>query len=120
MKNKVNRENILEEYKKKYDIQDTDIVLRIWNIKSKLVNEKNVNMSNEELFSFLDNAMNYGEMQIWLIRKGLEGIKLTLNDKFRKFFELKNDEDILRIYEIEQNYNENNINKVGKLIKIKK
>jgi len=57
MEKKANNED-MEEFKKKYDIQDTDIVLRIMTLKLKLANERNVNMSNEELFSFLDNVMN--------------------------------------------------------------
>ena len=118
MKNKINNE-IIEELKK-YGIQDTDIVLRVISIKSKLENEINVNMSNEELFSFLGKAMNNGKMNIWLIKKHLEGINLTLNDKLKKFFELESDEDILGLYYIEQNYYGNKINKVRKLIKERK
>ena len=118
MKNKINNE-IIEELKK-YGIQDTDIVLRVISIKSKLENEINVNMSNEELFSFLSKAMNNGKMNIWLIKKHLEGINLTLNDKLKKFFELESDEDILGLYYIEQNYYGNKIKKVRKLIKERK
>lgn len=119
MEKKANNED-MEEFKKKYDIQDSDIILRIMTFKSKLANERNVNMSNEELFSFLDNVMNYDEMQIWLIRKEIEGVELTLNDKLKKFLELTTDERILILYDIAQNCNEKNIVNVRKLIKSSK
>jgi len=106
----------IEEFKKIYGIQDTDVVLRLLGIKSKLASEKNANMSDQELFNFLDNAMNYDEMQIWLMQMDIRGIEVSLNDSLKKFFELVTDEDILGLYDIEQNYNENNIESVKKLI----
>lgn len=112
-----NNLQVIEEFKKLYGIQDTNTVLRLFNIKSKLASEKNVTMSDDELLRFLDNAMNYDEMQIWLIEKDIKGIEVTLDDTLKKFFELKTDEEILTLYDIEQNYNEKNIENVKKLIK---
>lgn len=91
---------MIEEFKKTYNIQDTDIVFRLLKIKAKLANERNINMNNDELFDFLNYAMNFDEMNIWLIRKQFEGEELTLNDELKKFFELKTDDEILVLYDI--------------------
>ena len=74
-------------------------------------------MSNDELILFLKSAMNYDDMQIWLMKKEFQGIKLTLNDKLKNFFELKTEDDILRLYDIEQNYDQNNIDSIKKTLK---
>ncbi len=116
MKNNI----ILEEFRKLYDIQDKNVLLRLLGIKSKLARERNIDMGVDDLILFLSNAMNYGEMQIWLIRQNLEGIELSLSDKLKRFFELETDEGLLILYDIEQNYNEQNIENVRQLIKGKK
>ena len=103
-----------------YNIQDTDIVFRLLKIKTKLANERNIDMNNDELFDFLNYAMNFDEMQIWLIRKQLKGEELTLNDELKKFFELKTDDEILVLYDIGQNINEESIDNARKLIKKEK
>ena len=108
---------IINEIKKIYNVEDIDVALRLIDIRSKLAKERNIDMSIEELFSFLNNAMNYDEMQIWLVRKNLEGIELSFNDTLKKFFELKTDEDILKLYDVEQNYNQSNIDSVKKTLK---
>ena len=114
------KKEVIEEFQKIYNIQDTNIVLRLLNIKAKLANERNVNMNNDELFDFLNYAMNFDEMQIWLIRMQLEGEELTLNDELKKFFELKTDDEILVLYDIGQNINEESIENARKLIKKRK
>lgn len=76
-------------------------------------------MSNNELILFLENVMNYGNMQIWLMRKQIEGIELNLNDELKKLFELKSNEDILKLYDVEQNYNQNNVNGIRKVLEKK-
>ena len=107
----------LEEFRKLYNIQDTNVILRLLDIKSILARERNIDMGFEDLLSFLDNAMNYDEMQIWLTRQNLAGIELSLNDKLKKFFELRTNEEILFLYDIGQNYNEKNFENVMQLIK---
>lgn len=100
----------IEEVKLKYSLDD-DVALRLEMIKSIL------NMNYDELILFLKNIMNYDEMQIWLMRKQMEGIELTLNDELKKFFTLKTNNDILRLYNAEQNYDQNNINELKLLLK---
>lgn len=110
-----NEEYTVEEIKTLYNIQDTEIVLRLWTLKSDIRNKRKVSTNYDELFKFLKSAMNYDDMQIWLMTKQMEGVKLTLNDKLKKFFELKSNDDILKLYDVEQNYNENNINDIRKI-----
>ena len=100
----------IEEVKLKYSLDD-DVALRLEMIKSIL------NMNYDELILFLKNIMNYDEMQIWLMRKQMEGIELTLNDELKKFFSVKTNNDILRLYDVEQNYDQNNINELKLLLK---
>ena len=68
------------------------------------------------LIKFLKSIMNYDEMQIWKMKYQLKGIELTLNDELKKFFDLKTDEDILKLYELEQNYNQKNIDSIRKTL----
>lgn len=107
----------LENIKLKYDIQDDEIILRLRAIKFAIKDKKQKDMSNDELISFLNSIMNYDDMQIWLIRKQMDGVELTLNDKLKKFFELKSNEDILRLYDVAQNCDQNNINGISKTLK---
>ncbi len=100
----------IEDVKLKYSLDD-GVALRLEMIKSIL------NMNYDELILFLKNIMNYDEMQIWLMRKQMEGIELTLNDELKKFFTLKTNNDILRLYDVEQNYDQNNINELKLLLK---
>ena len=70
-----------------------------------------------ELIIFLKSAMNYDEMQIWLVKQQMKGVQLSLNEKLRKFFELKSDADILKQYDVEQSYNRNNITEIRKVLR---
>lgn len=108
----------LEEFRK-FSIRDTKVLSRLLSIRSKLVCERNIDMGAEELLSFLASAMNYGNMSVWLIRQKLKGIKLSLNDKLKKFFELETDEAILILYDIEQDHYEKNVEYVRKVIRNK-
>ena len=108
-----------DELKVKYDLQDDNIILRLISLRESIKTKKQKSMSYDELILFLQSAMNYDDMQIWLMEKEFQGIQLTLNDKLRKFFELKTEDDILRLYDIEQNYDQNNIDSISKTLKIR-
>lgn len=99
-----------------YGIEEDKIVNRILSLRAMLEKSQQRKIGIDELIKFLKNAMNYDEMQIWLLSKQMDSIELTLNDKLGKFFELKSDEDILRIYDSEQNYDQNNINNISSVI----
>ena len=108
-----------DELKVKYDLQDDNIILRLISLRESIKTKKQKSMSYDELILFLQSAMNYDDMQIWLMEKEFQGIQLTLNDKLRKFFELKTEDDILRLYDIEQNYDQINIDSISKTLKIR-
>ena len=101
------------------DITSGEVTLRLSGLKQEFYTKKQVSMEYDELINFLRNAMNYGEMQIWIMKQQVNGIEPTLNDMLKKFFELKTNEDIIKLYDIEQNYNENNLNNVKKLLRTK-
>lgn len=42
-------------------------------------------MTIDELIIFLNDAMNYDEMQIWLMRQKIKGVELSLNEKLKNF-----------------------------------
>lgn len=105
----------IEEIKLKYDLQD-DVVLKLMTLKAIIKTEKQKSMNYNELLEFLKSVMNYDEMQIWLMRKQMEGVELTLNDELKKLFELESNEDILKLYDIEQNYDQNNIDGIRKVL----
>ena len=46
----------------------------------------------------------------------IKGVELSLNEKLKKFFDLNSDEEILKIYDIQQNYDENNITGIRKVL----
>ena len=100
------KENLtIEEIKLKYDLQDDDVVLRLLTLKSAIKTERQKSINYNELLSFLKSSMNYDEMQIWLMRKQMEGVELNSND------------DILILYDVEQNYDQNNIDEIKKTLK---
>lgn len=111
------KDETLEDMKLVYGIWDDEIIQRLWVIKLAIKEEKQNNMRNDELISFLISIMNYGDMQIWLMDQRMKGVNLSLNEKLKKFFELKSDQDILGLYDVEQNYNQDNINGIRKTLK---
>lgn len=111
-----NERETLEDIKLVYGIWDDEILQRLWIIKSAINEEKQHDMSNDELISFLKSIMNYGDMQIWLMRQRMNGVNLSLNEALKKFFELKSDQDILELYDIEQNYDYENIKGIRKTL----
>lgn len=46
----------------------------------------------------------------------IKGVELSLNEKLKKFFDLNSDEEILKKYDIQQNYDENNITGIRKVL----
>lgn len=107
----------LEKIKSLYDVEDESVVLRLKNIQDILGQKIKRYVSLDELIEFLVNIMNFDEMQIWLMRKQREGMKISLDEKLKKFFEISSDEDIIGLYDIEQNFDQNNIDGIRKLMK---
>ena len=93
-----------------------EIAKKIIRLRTTINSNREIQLSYDELVFFLKNAMNYNDMQIWLLRKEFEGDSVSLNDSLTKFFELNDDKSILRLYDIEQNCNEKNIDDVRRSI----
>ncbi len=114
----IERENLtIEEIKCKYNLQNDDIIFRIISLKQYIETERHKHMSYSELLTFLKYSMEYDDMQIYLMKKEIEGVELTLDDKLKKFFELKSNTDILISYYAQQNYDQNNIDSLSKILK---
>ena len=95
------------------DLDDSTItkLLKVQNI---VYTNRNNNMSIEELLKFIRNAMNYSQFQIWLLDNQIKGVNVTLNEKINKFLTETSADEILKLYDIEQNYNQNNIESIRK------
>ena len=107
---------IIEDIKSTYDI-DNNNILRLLELHLLIKHNYQKDMSISDLINFLNSVMNYDEMQIWFIRCQLKNKNISLNEKLTKFFTLKSNDDILRLYNMEQNYNQNNLDNVKKMIK---
>ena len=107
----------IDELKVKYNLQDDNVILRLISLRESINTKRQKSMSYDELILFLQNAMNYDDMQIWFMKMQFQGLQITLADELNKFFELKTEDDILRLYDIEQNYDQNNIDSIRKTLK---
>ena len=95
---------------------DLDVIGRLLEIQKLLKQERQVFLSIDEIIKFLNYAMNFDEFQIWLIRNKTEGVKLSDNDVLQKFFSQITEEKILQFYDVEQNFDENNLNSIRKTL----
>ena len=105
----------IEELKCKYNLQD-DIICKLCSLKNLIEEKRQKSMNYNELITFLKSAMNYDEMQIWFIKQQILNKKITLNEELKKFFELKTNDDILILYDVEQNYNQNNLDEIKRVL----
>ena len=93
-------EKELKKLKQKYSLKE-EILLNVLEIQSK-INEKN-ELSFGELISFLVRVMNDREMQTWRFGRNLNGEIVSLNDSLTKYFKLKTNEEIINLYELNNN-----------------
>ena len=93
---------------------DKDIIDKILEIQTLLKIEKNVDMTFSEIKSFLDMAVNFDEIQTWIMLSRFDGKKLTKNDIYRKFFNDTSDDRILQLFDISLNVDEANIKSLQK------
>lgn len=105
---------LIDDIKSTYNINNDKIIYRLLELRDLIMDNKKKDISILDLIKFLNSAMNYDEMQIWLLRKQMKGKVLTLEDKLSKFFELKSNREILNLYIAEENYNQNNIDDIRK------
>jgi len=93
-------EKELKKLKQKYSLKE-EVLLNVLEIQSK-INEKN-ELSFGELISFLVRVMNDREMQTWRFGRNLNGEIVSLNDSLTKYFKLKTNEEIINLYELNNN-----------------
>lgn len=105
----------INELKDKYNISSDEVIIRLNSVKEMIKTIKKKDLNYEELIGFLEATMGYDDIQLWIIRKKFEGVTLTLTDKLEKLFELKKDEDIVRLYDTIENVDDININAVRKI-----
>lgn len=103
--------NIKSEISHPISLLDHDVIPKIIELQGVILERKTKSLSIEKMIDFLNSAMNYGKFQIWLFDCELNGVKLTINDKIRKFLEETSIEEILKIYDIEYEYDNSLIKK---------
>lgn len=81
---------------------DKDIIDRIIELHSIVKEQKQIDISLENFIELLQQAMYYNKMRMWLLENHTS--KVSFNDKFKKFFELESNEDILEILNVEQTF----------------
>lgn len=91
---------------------DHDVISKIIELQGIILDKKHKSLSVEKIIRFLESAMNYGKFQIWLLDNPIDSIKLSANDKLRKFLEETSTDEILTLYDIEQNYDDANLENV--------
>lgn len=110
----INDDCYLISYMAKRGIKN-DVFTSVMGLNTFFRNHK-VNITPEELFSFLNYAINSDEMNSYLESCQLKGISLTENEKYSKFFELNEYENILLLYKLRQS-NNNDLGSAKKKIK---
>ncbi len=91
---------------------DNDIMNRILELQVILKDDFGSDMSFDEILLFLEDAMNFGAFQIELLKYKLENVSLSYVQKLRLFFDKNDNDDILRLYRITQNFNDVNIESI--------
>ena len=93
---------------------DHDVIHKIIELQGIILDKKQKSLSVEKMIRFLNSAMNYGKFQIWLLENQIDGVKLSTNDKLKKFLEETSTDEILTLYDIEQNYDDANLENIAK------
>ena len=107
--------NAIRQTNEEVDLDDSTIT-RLLEAQSVICEKRNNNMTIEGLLTFIKSAMNYGQFQIWLLDNQIEGVSVTLNEQINKFLSETSMDEILKLYDIEQNYNQNNIESIRKTL----
>lgn len=88
------------------DILSEEETLRLMEIGALISREKKISLSFEGIKAFLSKAMNYNKFQ-------LEEDEET---RFREFLSTVTDEEILTLYDVEENYDKENLRSIDSLI----
>ena len=90
----------IKKLKQKYSLKEK-VLLNVLEIQSKI--NENKELSFDELISFLVRIMNDREMQTWRLGRSLNGEIVSLNDSLAKYFKIKTNEEIINLYELNNN-----------------
>lgn len=93
---------------------ELELMKRVLGIRELIATKKNVIITLEETLEFLNNATSYSEFQIWL--GDLQERDLSKLDRIKALLARTSDSDILKIFEVEQNYGKNNLASIDKMI----
>ena len=91
-----------------YGLSDENIK-KIIEFRNYLATEKKSYWDYDKLIEKMKWAMNFNEMQIWLLENYYKGVKTTFDEEVAKFFELTEFERIAITFSILENVNKANI-----------
>lgn len=91
---------------------DNDVMNRIFELQNIIKEDFGTLISFEDILMFLEDAMNFGGFQVKLLEYKLDGVKLSYSEKIRLFLSENDNEDILRLYGIINNFNDVNIESI--------
>lgn len=78
-----------------------DILIKIWEIQSAFVNERNHCMTTDEILEFLIKIMNHNKFQMIITLYKLQGVELSFFEKLKMIFDKFSINDFLAFYDIE-------------------
>lgn len=93
---------------------ESELINRICIISELISNKTGTTISFEETLEFLNNAVNYSEFQIWL--GDIKERRLSKLDRVKVLLSRTSDNDIVRLFDIEQNYDKNNLRSIDKML----
>lgn len=93
-------------------VMDNNVMNRIFELQNIIKEDFGTLISFEDILMFLEDVMNFGGFQIKLLEYKLDGVKLSYSEKIRLFLSENDNEDILRLYGIINNFNDVNIESI--------
>ena len=94
-------------------VMDNDVMNKILELQVIIIEYYGTLVSFEDILLFLENAMNYGFFQIRLLESKLSGVTLSYEETIKRFQDENSIDEILKLYDIEQNYGEDNIEQIS-------
>lgn len=91
-----------------------DLIRRVSGIKDLIYSKKGIKLSFEETLLFLDKAVSFEEVQIWL--GDINSKDFSKKSRIEALLARTSDNDIVRLYRNKENYNQNNLQSIDKMI----
>lgn len=111
----INIERNSKENKEAFNLEDATLN-RILMFQQQIATKKQKNLSLEELLDFLNRAANYNGFQLWLKDLNEQGRELSKSQKITLLLSRTSDNDLLRLYDVENNYDERNLQSIDRMI----